>query len=164
MVVDFAVVAQRVVVVASNTSPHRLFDCLSTPRQQGPHLEEVEFLLPTIFSVFTSTFSSRRFLIAYRLAGATAGICSSRTVRIAYRLLATTTTCLSRRVHIAYRTLATSSILRGPMGTSYVSDGNTAHDGHRPSRFISGTPTGVTTTGTAIMDVDSAVAWAEIEQ
>ena len=50
------------------------------------------------------------------------------------------------------------------MGTSYVSDSYIAHDGSNPSRCISGTPTGVKATGTAIMDVDYAVASAAIEQ
>ena len=125
-----------------------------TPHQQGPHLEEVEFLLPIdLFSVSTSTSSSRGVLIAYRLVGALAAICSSRTVRIAYQLLATTTTCLSPRGHIAYRLLATSSLLRDLVGTGNVSDSNIAHHGHRPSRFIWVTPTGVMATGPAIMAV-----------
>ena len=102
--------------------------------------------------------------IAYRFVGAVVVTYSSRSDCIAYQPLATTTTCLSPRGHIAYRLLATSSLFPGLVGTGNVSDSNIAHDGHRPSRFISGTPTGVTATGPAIMDVDSAVAWAAIEQ
>ena len=47
--------------------------------------------------------------------------------------------------------LAESSLLRDLVGTGNVRDSNIVHHGHRPSRFIWVTPTGVMATDPAIM-------------
>ena len=47
-----------------------------TPHQQGPHLDEIDFLLPIALH-----------FCVYRLVGAMAGMCLTCTVRITYRFL-----------------------------------------------------------------------------
>ena len=127
-----------------------------TPHQQGPHLEEVEFLLPIalLFCVYNHILKPS---ISCCLSTCW---CYGRHVFKLY-----CSYCLSISCYIAHMLKPTgSSIHRGLMGTSYVSDSYIAHHGSRASRFISGTPTGVKATGTAIMDVDYAAASAAIEQ
>ena len=127
-----------------------------TPHQQGPHLEEAEFLLPIAlyFCVYMHIIKPSSSCCLSTCC------CYGRHVFKSY-----CSDCLSSSCYIDHMLKPTgSSIHRGPMGTSYVSDRYIAHDGSRASRCISGTPTGVKATGTAIMDVDYAAASAAIEQ
>ena len=142
------------VVARSNTCSHRRFDCLFAPRQERQDVQVDEFLLLVdLVLISKPPCPSRQAHSVFRFVGAVVATCSSRSVRIAYQPLATTTTCLSPRGHIAYCLLATSSLPRDLVGTGNVSDSNIAHHGHRPSRFIWVTPTGVMATGPAIMVV-----------